>query len=1081
MSTMIYTARRADLSEKMVSEVAEALAKSEFGDVFVVVPNQLTLETEAQLIDELKLEGSFRLNVVSPKRLCERLFEECGRPAAAVIDERGRAMLMGYLLKQNENRLICYASSASHAGFESRLVEEISHFRQAGIDSEALSALAENGMSDRMRAKIHDLSLLYGEYEIRLGDAVQDGEQEISEAVKRMPTSAVLKNSFALVYGFDITTPTVNLLIAGLGAVCPECRIFIPLPPETEGDGAIYEPQRKALSRLQALLSKQGIPFRTVPVLPSRPIGGIESILRRLYAVPADSVPLDGADISACQCKNPLDEARFAAASIRELVRLRGYNYRDISVIVQGPEAYEDVISCAFREYEVPYFLQSAMKAATHPLCRFLIESLRLLTGRSSGIGALCETGFTELSQDEQEALTEYSQRLNLRPSALLKPFTRGSSEMIETAEPLRQKLVGPLTKLRDELKGADSLSNQLKSIYAYLSDTNCFEKYNAYIDELKAAGEVSLAQDDVRIGNLLMDTFDQMNELLGPKPLSMSALSDLIQRALDAVVVRVLPQSPDAVSVTSPQRCGMRPVKAVFLLHAVMQEPSEQSGIFDDSELSLLSQKADKYLAPSLFDLARTDRMYVKDALCLASESVRISFPSGAMDGSALMSGTVISELKRLIKDFKPKGGVDGDEGAHVLRLSSEQGALNFVSSDFGHLPEDAPVATAVKLMAERGQLEKLRHAASYTNRSETLQADLAKKLYFKGTSVSRLERYAACPFAHFVEHGLRPQRQQAFRIDPLNRGILLHECVELFMKAEGIEAGSEEDAVRRMGEIFDQALKGKIAPYAADSNAALFQVKTLKRASQRAAVMLYRQLKTGVFHPIDVEVGFGRDGKRFLKLREVELDGRIDRVDLGVHGGEKYVFVVDYKSGFKKLEPAQILAGLQLQLLIYLAVAMDRYDARSAGVYYFRISDDPVRSDSTDPDSIEDKRIKALRMAGIAPDDAGLLKDIADEPQKILQVDFTSSGALSKSVGIQASQSEFDLLIGHALEQCRRFSESVLSGDTAISPAVSSSFDACKYCDYADICLKDGAIRGISKRKLSSLKFGELIEKLQ
>ena len=83
----IRTAARRFLPSELIRLVRPAL---EEGEVIVLVPDQLTLETELELMDALELSGSFQLSVVSPKRLMTRIFEEAGHSPIKQIDERVR-------------------------------------------------------------------------------------------------------------------------------------------------------------------------------------------------------------------------------------------------------------------------------------------------------------------------------------------------------------------------------------------------------------------------------------------------------------------------------------------------------------------------------------------------------------------------------------------------------------------------------------------------------------------------------------------------------------------------------------------------------------------------------------------------------------------------------------------------------------------------------------------------------------------------------------------------------------------------------------------------------------------------------
>ena len=61
-------------------------------ELIILVPRQLTLETEIALFDALGIEGSFRLQICSTARFLARVFEETGAPEGERIDEQGRAM-----------------------------------------------------------------------------------------------------------------------------------------------------------------------------------------------------------------------------------------------------------------------------------------------------------------------------------------------------------------------------------------------------------------------------------------------------------------------------------------------------------------------------------------------------------------------------------------------------------------------------------------------------------------------------------------------------------------------------------------------------------------------------------------------------------------------------------------------------------------------------------------------------------------------------------------------------------------------------------------------------------------------------
>ncbi len=1072
----IHTAARRLLPRELIKLVRPALNE---GEVIVLVPDQLTLETELELMDALGINGSFRLSVMSPKRLMSRIFEEAGHSPIKQIDEKGKAILISYLLRKHSGELEYYRSATKAAGCEDGLINELTLLKQAGLDPEALETLAENAKLQATRAKLSDIRLLAGWYREYLGNRVHDLEDEAAEAVSRIGDVASFGGASAVVYGFDITTAPVNRLIAGLGRRLRNVDVLLPLPAEGEA-GTIYDPLVKAIKRLTNELEKVGVPFKRAQSDPEEEPNPLTRALSRLYKYGQKEKPPAPEGVHARMLLNPMEEAEYTAAAIRELVRTRGWRFSDVTVALEDENAYRDAVETAFGRYGINYFIQNGRSAVTGPLPAFLNETLKIIAGKAENLSELCETGFTGLERGEIEKLSSYMAVLRLRMSALSRPFTRGDKTMIDAAEPIRVKLMAPILELKEALRAEKTLDGQLKAIFEYLTNRNCFEKAENYRQKLLELGLPAQAEMDIRFSNLLIDSFDQMSAVLGEGALGFKELQELTSRALNAVVMKSLPQSRDAVSVTSCQRLGMRRVKALFLMGQTSDAGDSGDGVFNRMERAEIEELSGRYITPDPLDLSRTRRMYVKDALLSATEEVYITYPSSGMNGSANTHGHVISELKRAFEGFTVEGGVREDKALEDLLLSAPAGALSYLSSRCrAEKPDETQLSTlaALKAMGQTGQLEA---AARFTAKSESITPAEAQRLYSENLSVSRLEKFASCPFKHFISEGLKPREDKAYEINPIEQGKLLHKCMERLLKSPDFAALSEAQARERMRAIFENVIGGELAPLAADSRANAVQLKELCRAALRASVLLLKQRKKGAFKPEALELKFTDRLK--AGDRERPLHGQIDRVDKGEIDGRSYVFVVDYKSGNTKLDPPSMYEGLQLQLMTYLAVAQKDYDSGSAGVYYFRVSDKPINTSSLNEAEIEAKRTKQARMQGIYPEDKEILENISEHPEEFINVNFHQTGDHKGEPkgDMGASQAEFELLSRHTRRLMENFTKRIYEGETAVAPVSSAEADACKYCTYAPVCFKQGRFAGFKSRKARKMNMSELKIKL-
>ena len=84
----------------------------------------------------------------------------------------------------------------------------------------------------------------------------------------------------------------------------------------------------------------------------------------------------------------------------------------------------------------------------------------------------------------------------------------------------------------------------------------------------------------------------------------------------------------------------------------------------------------------------------------------------------------------------------------------------------------------------AWENRLALLKKGIGKTGKPERLSPKTAKALYGKNilSSVSRLERFAGCPFSFFAEYGLKAEERRLYQLHTPDLGSLFHEVLELF-----------------------------------------------------------------------------------------------------------------------------------------------------------------------------------------------------------------------------------------------------------------------------------------------------------
>ena len=1051
----LLTGRNRALGPALLREVGDAL-KTEGDALYVVVPKQLTLETELFLLEGLSLQGSFRLRVLSPERLCGLIFDAAGRPAGARVDDRGRVMLVSRAMTSLEGELTLYRGAQARRGFALRAAKQVEIFRQAGMGPEDVRACAEKEQGSLAR-KLEDAAAILAAYEREIAGRFEDGEGELSLAAEKAADAAFLRGAKLWFYGFDMMPPTLHSLIAAVSAM-GEATTMLPLEADRRArDEDVFRPLRASAMRLAEAARERNV---RVVFSEAGDGGDLPGELRflsaELFSTPARAWTEGPKRVQLFEARSPREEARFAAALTRRLARARGWRYRDVRLLVPSLDAYREPLREAFAECGIPLFLAESRPCARRPLCECLLTALQMVSrgARDEDLHACLASGCLDVSRRDAARLSNYAVSWGLRASALFRPLKRGPAELVEALEPVRAAAMAPIAALRERLRAAKDLRGQLEAVFGFLTDIRAYDKSLARQQELCARDMYEAAGEEAQVWNRVIGALDQMAALLGEKKLPVREIAERLAEALDAAVVKPLPQSGDAVLAQDAAKLSMRPAKAVLLLGQVERAAGAAEALLTERQLEAVSQSAKRYVGLTAAEAARTRLFYAKAALEMATDYVCVSYPLAGLDGAAERPGPLVAQLRRVFPGLRARGGVTGDASAEAMMLEAPGAALPRVAAALsGEMTaaEQRALASLARLPETRGQLLGLRDALLLRGAADRLRPETARALYggLRTASVSRLESFAACPFAHFLRYGLTPEIVEPYALTPRDEGVFFHAAVRGFLDEAMADGDFDpERADARMERVAETLLAPLREGPLGQSARTRAEERRLKNVARTAARLLTEQLADTQFRPVGLEVRFGPDdGSACLRVgagKTCALYGSIDRVDLW-EGEKPYVRVLDYKRGSRPFDLAEAYAGLQLQLLVYLAAAAKRRGALAAGAFYFRMDEGYVLTPETDPAAVAELRRKALRMDGPMVDEEAASAANSAEPKRF----YKASAPLSR-VGLTR-------LLDRAVAMAGRHVDGICAGEAAPAPAKVGKALPCRFCESRAACLFD------------------------
>ena len=193
----------------------------------------------------------------------------------------------------------------------------------------------------------------------------------------------------------------------------------------------------------------------------------------------------------------------------------------------------------------------------------------------------------------------------------------------------------------------------------------------------------------------------------------------------------------------------------------------------------------------------------------------------------------------------------------------------------------------------------------------------------------------------------------------------------------------------------------------------------------------------------------------------RTVQLIGTVDRADEWIEDdGTRWVRVVDYKTGSKKLDLREVYCGLDCQMLLYLfSLTRDaggRFTgAEPAGVLYLLA--DPAPETTT-----RDKAAQTMdyKLDGLVRDERKVFDAMdAEETGRYLPFSFRGGEPSPYQKDKRADKAKLSRIQLHLDDLVTRMGEQLYSGCIAAEPLVTGR-SPCRWCDYGFICCHEDGV---------------------
>lgn len=1010
-----------------------------------------------------------------------------------------------------------------------------------------------------LNAKLKDLRLLYRSFLEYIDGKFITAEETLDILCRALPDSALIRDSVIVFDGFTGFTPIQYRVIKELLSLCREVVFSVTISPDQDPYADDYKEQElfmlskktvRDLEKLEFEVQKENgsnVPdfetfrklrheeaagkgsfgdvfYRDEPVARLKNNAPLAFLERALFRYNPEKYEGENNSIFLYQTTTPSEEIRQTMIKISDLVRDEGYAYRDIALVCGSLDTYGDIITRQAQKFGIPVYVDTNVSLMLNPFIEYITSALNIVISgyRYEDVFHYMRSGMTGFDAGDTDLLENYVRALGIKgrkqwEDRFLRRMPRKFKSRKQDLEQKDQMLLEKLDLMREKISSDlkplfDAKGGTVKEITDALISVveagNLKEKLEEYRNTFEENGDLKKAKEYDQIYTRVMLLLEQMNALIGDEKLDMAEYKEVLSAGFGEISVGTIPQDVDRIIVGDIERTRLKEVRVLFFVgvnDGNIPSNAGSGGILSDIDRQFLQDLGtDIEFAPSPRQQMYIQRLYLYMNLTKPTDKLFLSFAELGNDGKSLRQAYLIPKLRQMFENLEIERPMENGFEAQMVSIDDGMDAYSELVREYasGRLSslQEREMFTLRKVLSENKDnklVEKLTEAAFIHYESVPIAKAVALALYGATleNSVSRLEKYASCAYAHFLQYGLTLNDRQEYSFEASDLGNVYHQVLEKYT-GEIITKDIDwrELSKEKSDEILNRALTECVDAYGdtilRSSAKNQHMIERIRKILTRTVDTLKYQITSSLFNPAYVEMSFqeagsldeinvalSEDEKKNI-TEKMKLKGKIDRVDLCNEGDQIYVKVMDFKSSEHKFNLAYLYYGLQLQLVMYMNVAAAGEKKKHpdkevipAAILYYHVEDPMIEGKAdTVTDDINKEIISELKMTGLVNDNTDIIRKLDTgftTKSDIIPVELKKDGTPSAR-SQTASSDEYEAISGFVNKKVKEFGRNILNGDISVNPYGDTKMQSCTYCDYKHICGFDERISGYKKRKL-------------
>ena len=871
---------------------------------YIIIPEQFSYSEEKKLMAELQENSIINAEVITFKRMAERVQTEVAGRTKSLLSKSGKAMIMYSILDKQKDKLQYIKNSSNNIDLG---IQTIKDFKKNVIKYQDIEGLIESVDKPLLKAKLQDVNIIYSEYEKCIQEKFLDEEDKISKLATSLESSTMFDNSDIYIDEFSGFTKQEYQVIAKLLKKARKVRLAICLDELNEKNKTdIFYFNKSAVEELIDIATECGVEVEK-PIYLNKQYKlknpEIKHLEQNLYAPTYAKYAGEVKNIKTILTLNPYEEIEYVAKNIIKLVRDEGYKYSDIAIIARNIDEVQSKVKAILGNNGIPVFIDNKEDLARSQFIKYILALLEILAKNWSqeAVISYIKSGFLKIDEDDIYKLENYVIKWGIQGSKWYKEDWEYEEENFNE---LREKIVLPILDLKAKLEGQKTATNISKAIYSFLDKNDIYTQIEEKIKKYEESGNILLSKNCKASLENLIEVLDEIIYIFEDQKMSFEKYREILKIGLSYKELGNIPEVIDQVILGDIERSRSHEIKIAFILgvnDGNFPRINKIEGFLNDDDRETLKSLG-KEIAKGSLELTYEDQFNIYKALTTAKEKLYLMYTSTDKDGATLRQSILITKIKRIFPNLKEESTILNSEPEITSKQATFQELLfELQKLKNGEQIDDIwyEVYNWYKTDPKwRNILEKAMIELKYLKTPEKISKENIEKLYGKTlkTSISKLETYRRCPFQYHLKYGLKLQEKEEFKVRAIDTGSFMHEVIEeFFRRAEDVKKITEEEISKLVDEIILDKLSLRKNYLFTSNKKFIALTNRLKRIINKSLGYIVYQIQNSDFTVLANEVEFSKT------INNVEITGKIDRVDISNDGD--FLRVIDYKSSSKNI----------------------------------------------------------------------------------------------------------------------------------------------------------------------------------